>query len=144
MSRGKLKGNCDTGNVCPLKKEKSVRCSRPPRWRFVTGRCKVPSEGSLCLSVHALTTVDDMVLAQREQKLNGRQACHPKAISSTYNFISQFQGLKQRSESFIFYRTLYISLKSTDLTSLKISNVCTGSAESCITNMSLQIHPAIY
>ena len=69
----------------------------------VHGRCAAHSEGTL--SVPALTTADDMAPAQREQKLNGRQACHSKAISSTYNFISQFQGLKQRLGSFTFSRT---------------------------------------
>lgn len=65
---------------------------------------------ALYLSVHTLSTeatmADDVVPAQWEQKLNGRQACHPKTISSTYNFTSQFQGQKQRLESFAFYRTL--------------------------------------
>lgn len=79
---------------------------------------------------HAPATADDMVPAQWEPKLSGRQACQPKAISSTYNFISQFQGLKQRLEGFAFYRTLPISLKSTNLTSPKIS-VCWSNGVSC-------------
>lgn len=100
--------------VCVLWKKKSQSSAHRPPWRqFVTGRCKACSEGTLHLSIHVLSTeqtmANDMVPAQWERMLNGRQACHPKTISSTSNFISQLQGQKQRLESSAFYRTLYIS-----------------------------------
>ena len=103
---------------------------RPPSWQFVTGRCKACSEGTPYLSIHALSTeqtmANDMVPAQWGCKLNSRQACHPKTISSTYTFISQFQGQKQRLESFCFLQNTVHLKRDLNLTSLNISNVCSS------------------
>lgn len=135
------------GGVCPLNKEESIRCPKTSQmtirhWQ-VQGMLWGLSPSERPCPEHRATTADDMVPAQWEQKLNGRQACHPKTISSTYNFSSQFQGQKQRLGSFAFYRSLHV-LKSNNLTSLKISNVCCSNMESHVRNLSLRIHSAIY
>lgn len=60
-------------------------------------------------------TTNVMVSAQWEGQLNRRQARHSKTISSTYNFLSQFQGRKVevRKSHFTNY---WIFLRGLDVT----------------------------
>lgn len=48
------------------------------------------------------TTANDMVPAQWERPLNSRQACHSKAVRSTYNFLPLFQGQKVEVRQSLF------------------------------------------
>lgn len=135
--------------VYSLNEEESMKWLADLPDEFVTGRCKACSEGTLHLSVHALSTeqtkTNDMVPAQWERTLNGRQACHPKTISSTSNFISQFQGRKQRLESSAFTEHC-TSQKSTNMnfTSLKTSSVCSSKAEAPVRKSELRIKSVTY
>ena len=47
-------------------------------------------------------TANDMVPAQWEHLLNSRQACHSKAVRSTYNFLPPFQGQKVDIRKLLF------------------------------------------
>lgn len=116
----KMKGHCDLGHEdsiasassflgsphemwCPLNGEEKIRSSQtpPPNSRgdssLCTGAQHALRDSPLTCS-HTLgteqTTANDMVPAQWERPLNSRQACHSKAVRSTYNFLPLFQGQK--------------------------------------------------
>lgn len=56
-----------------------------------------------------------MVPAQWEEQLNRRQARHSKTISSTYNFLSQFQGQKVEVRKSHFTKC-WVFLRGIDVT----------------------------
>ena len=116
----KMKGHCDLGHEdsiasassflgsphetwCPLNGEEKIRSSQtpPPNSRgdssLCTGAQHALRDSPLTCS-HTLgteqTTANDMVQAQWERPLNSRQACHSKAVRSTYNFLPLLQGQK--------------------------------------------------